>query len=280
MSVENTPPKSYLFVPGNRPERFNKALASGADRIIVDLEDAVAPADKTSAQKAISEWLPTLSSTDASKIIVRINDANSSWFSADLQWLGTVTLSAVMLPKCEFSQTIEQVAKAMRQPTNNKCVIALIESAKGVAKLSQICEAPRLERLAFGSIDYALDMGLPQGLNSGMALDYAACAIAIASKAADLTKPIAGVTAGLDAGLVTEAMKHELSLGFAAKMCIHPVQVLAIHEVLIPSAAQLEWARHVLAAWQEHGASGSILVNGEMVDKPVFLRALQIIQAI
>ena len=282
-------PITYLFVPGNRPERFNKALASGADRVIVDLEDAVAPADKTTAQKAISDWLPTLSLADLTKVVVRINDANSSWYASDLLWLNGLSLSTVMLPKCESALSVTQVASALKTPAQNsalnsasqmRCIIALIESAKGLAALSQICAAPELERIAFGSIDYALDLDLPSGNHASAALEYAACAIAVASKAAGLAKPIAGVTAALDTVQVASAMQHELGLGFGAKLCIHPMQISAVHDVAKPSATQIIWAQRVVAAWHEHGAAGAIQVDEEMVDKPVFLRAQKIIQSI
>ncbi|MFZ2298774.1 MAG: aldolase/citrate lyase family protein, partial [Aquabacterium sp.] len=187
-------PITYLFVPGNRPERFAKALASGADRVILDLEDAVSPADKPQAREAIGAWIATLDSTALAAILVRLNDALSPWHAEDLVWLSAQPVGEVMLSKCESAGQIAAVHARMARGAR---VLPLIETVRGVMGLNDMARAPQVSRLAFGSIDYLLDLDLP---GPGFALDAAATAIAMASRAAELPPPVAGVTPELEAG--------------------------------------------------------------------------------
>ena len=272
------PARSYLFVPGNRPERFGKALASGADRIILDLEDALAPAEKPAARAAIAQWL--LAQPEAlARVVLRINDAATAWHAEDLTLAGRAGLGCVMLPKCESAAQIEDVRRGLGAGGR---VLPLIETARGVQRVQAIAEAAGVERLAFGTIDYAVDLGLPEPADaetsSSLALDLPATSIALASRVAELPAPVAGVTLAIDAGLVERDMRHMHALGFGAKMCIHPAQVAAVHAVLQPTADQLAWAQRVLAAWQA-GGSGVLQLDGRMVDKPVTLRAQRIVAA-
>lgn len=264
-------PTTYLFVPGNRAERFAKALASGADRVILDLEDAVSPADKPQARHAIGAWLTTLDGAARATILVRLNDALSPWHADDLQWLSTQPMGEVMLSKCESAA---QVAAVHAHMASDAQVLPLIETVRGVMALNDIARAPHVSRLAFGSIDYLLDLDLP---GPGFALDAAATAIAMASRAAELPSPVAGVTPELDAARVTGDLLHARSLGFAAKLCIHPTQVGVVREALRPDAPTLAWASRVNSAWQTAGGQGAIQVDGRMVDKPVALRAQRIL---
>ena len=264
------PPEIYLFVPGNRPERFAKALASGADRIILDLEDAVTPADKEAARAAIGQWLAGSAPDVQRQVLIRINDAATMWHAQDLALAGAVRATGVMLPKCE---TAAQVADVLASLPGNATVLPLIETARGMMALPEIAAAPGVARLAFGALDYMVDMDIPA---DSMALDHAAAQIAIASRAAGLASPVAGVTPALDATRVTEDMVHARSLGFGAKMCIHPAQVAAVRAALAPSAEELAWAQRVLQAWKSSGA-GAIQVDGKMVDLPVVRKAERIV---
>lgn len=264
-------PTTYLFVPGNRPERFAKALASGADRVILDLEDAVAPADKSQARQAIGAWLGTLDNSARAAILVRLNDAQSPWHAEDLAWLSAHAVGEVMLSKCESAV---QVAAVHARMAPNAQVLPLIETVRGVLGLNDIARAPHVSRLAFGSIDYMLDLDLP---GPGFALDVAATAIAMASRAAELPPPVAGVTPELDAERVTGDLLHARGLGFAAKLCIHPTQVGVVREALRPDAQTLAWASRVNSAWQTARSQGAIQVDGRMIDKPVALRAQRIL---
>lgn len=264
-------PLTYLFVPGNRPERFAKALASGADRIILDLEDAVALADKTQARAAIADWVSGLATQDVQRLLVRINDVTSPGHVDDVLWLQRTSIKRIMLSKCESPK---QVAQVLADMPAGSSVLPLIETVRGVLAANAIAQAQQVERLAFGSLDYLLDLDLP---GPGFALDAAALAIAMASRAAKLPPPVAGVTPELDAGQVQRDLVHARTLGFGAKMCIHPTQVAVVREAFTPDAAALAWAQRVVSQWQQSNGAGAIQIDGKMVDKPVLLRAERIL---
>ncbi|TNF57328.1 MAG: CoA ester lyase [Burkholderiales bacterium] len=264
-------PVTYLFVPGNRPERFAKALASGADRVIVDLEDAVAPADKAMARRALGAWLVQLSPQECARVMVRINDAFSPWHVDDLDWLVGKPLDEVMLAKAE---TAEQIGRLRGHLSAHARVMPLVETVRGVLALSALCSAEGVSRLAFGAVDYQLDLDLP---GTGLAIDMAAVSLAMASRAADLPSPVAGVTTEIDAGRVQADLQHARMLGFGAKLCVHPLQVAAVREAIRPDEQTLAWARRVDSAWRSASDQGAIQVDGRMVDKPVALRAQRIL---
>ena len=256
---------TYLFVPGNRPERFAKALASGADRVILDLEDAVAPADKAAARSAVAQWLHSQRAL-ADRLLVRINDDASPWYADDLALLAASPLRCVMLPKCESPA---QVAAVQARLAPGSSTLPLIETARGLQALQAIAQAPGVARLAFGSLDFMLDLDVPA---DSLMLDMAAAQIALASRAAGLPAPVAGVTPALDAAQVSADMAQARSLGFGAKMCIHPGQVAAVLAALAPTAAELAWAQLVLQASAAAGGA-ALQIDGKMVDRPVLLRA-------
>jgi citrate lyase subunit beta/citryl-CoA lyase len=262
-------PQTYLFVPGNRPERFAKALASGADRIILDLEDAVAPDDKAVARTAIAQWMASAGEASA-KVLIRINDDATPWHLDDLALMRAVQPAGIMLPKCN---TAAQVAAVLASLPENATVLPLIETARSVIALPGIVAAPGVARLAFGSLDYMADLDIPA---DSVALDVAASQIAVASRAAGLASPLAGVTPALDAAQVSAEMRHARSLGFGAKMCIHPMQVAAVRAALAPSDQELAWAQRVLHACQASG-TGAFQLDGKMVDLPVVRQAERIL---
>ncbi len=262
-------PASYLFVPGNRPERFDKALASGAGRVIIDLEDAVAPADKSSARAAIAVWMAG-ATNDLSRLLIRINDKTTSWYADDLALAGNVRIPCVMLPKCEGSGHVADVLARLPQQTT---VLPLIETARGMLALHDIASTAGVDRLAFGSLDYMADLDIPAG---SLALDLAAAQIALVSRAAGIASPLAGVTPDLDGARVAADMAHARTLGFCAKMCMHPSQVATVHAALAPSTDELAWARRTLQAW-DTSTGGAIQLDGKMVDRPVVLKAERII---
>ncbi len=263
------PPVTYLFVPGNQPERFAKALASGADRIIIDLEDAVAPVDKTSAREAIRQWWAN-AGPERAKILVRINDATTPWHTDDLALMRSLQVAHVMLPKCEAAT---QVAPVLEGLGKDACVLALIETARGIVAVHDIAACPHVARLAFGSLDYMVDLDLPTG---SPALEIAAVQIAVASRAAGLPSPVSGVTPALDTVAVTADAVQARALGFGAKMCIHPAQVAPARTAFAPTDTERAWAQRVLAAWAT-SSGGALQVDGKMVDRPVMLKAQRIV---
>jgi citrate lyase subunit beta / citryl-CoA lyase len=264
--------RTYLFVPGDRPERFAKALASGADTIVLDLEDAVAPAAKGRARDAIAKWWLPAAQTERARIVVRINDAASGDFADDLRLLRDAGIAGVMLPKAESAAPVHAVRAALPDAR----VLALIESARGVAGVEKVAGADGVIRLVFGTLDYALDLDLDIA-DGADGLAHAAAVLALASRAAGLPSPVAGVTPQLDdeARLLADlawSRRH----GFGAKLCIHPRQVAPIHAALAPDAAALDWARRVLAA--DAASPGAARLDGRMIDRPVVLQALRTLE--
>ena len=262
-------PVTYLFVPGNRAERFGKALASGADTVIVDLEDAVSPQDKDDARAKLLVWLQSRPEI-ADRIVVRINGAKTQWFDADLSLLGHAGIRCAMLPKAEEAQQIDAVREAL--PAGGM-ILPLIETARGVANVDAVAATKGVQRLAFGTLDYGVDLDL-SGDERGFI--YPAARIALASRCAGLATPIAGVTAALDDDeRLLADVAFARAFGFGAKLCIHPKQVAVVRNALLPTAAEVDWARRVVAAAE--GADGVVQVNGRMVDRPVLIRARAIL---
>ena len=266
--------RSYLFVPGNRAERFDKALASGADAVVLDLEDAVTLADKAPAREAVSRYLVAADDALRSRLVVRINDCATAWFDDDLAMLATARAACVMLPKAESPQTVAR----LRQACPGIAVLALVESARGILQAEALAHAEGVERLVFGTLDFALDLDLVDDPVAGpLGLDAAASHLAWASRAAGLAAPVAGVTPDVDdVARLRADFARSRAHGFGAKLCIHPRQVAWVHEALQPAEAELDWARRVLAA--AAAAPGAVQLDGRMVDRPVVERARRLLQ--
>jgi len=260
-------PRTYLFVPGNRPERFAKALGSGADAVVLDLEDAVALPAKGEARDAIARWSAQAGDADRGRIVVRINDARGSGLADDLKLLRDARIHSVMLPKAESADDVQAVRAAVPQAR----VLPLIESAFGVANVQRVAGAEGVACLVFGTLDYALDLDLdiadgPDGLA------HAASVLAIASRVAGLSAPVAGVTPQLDdEQRLLADLAWSRRHGFGAKLCIHPRQFAPIHAALTPNAEAVDLARRVLAA--EAASPGAAQLDGRMIDRPVVLQA-------
>lgn len=255
-------PRSYLFVPGDRPERFSKAFASGADAVIIDLEDAVAADAKVEAREHVQAWLASGVPT-----YVRLNGAGTPWFEEDLQLCGRPGLAGVLLPKAERADVLEQLGAQFGE---NCQLLPLIETARGLANIAEIATAPGVHRLVFGSIDFMLDLGIEDDVAD--TLLYFRSHIVLHSRLAGLVSPVDGVTAQTDdEERLRGDTRRAAQLGFGARLSIHPCQIELIHQGLAPSPEQLAWAKKVLIAAAESG--GACMVDGEMIDRPVLLRA-------
>ena len=262
-------PSTYLFVPGNRPDRCDKALATRADAVIVDLEDAVAPADKIAARTSFAAWYRAAKFAPE-RVLLRINDQSTPWFDDDIAVIRETGVRGVVVPKTESAAQIERIASAL--PADG-FVIALVETAKGIVEVDTLARASRLQRIAFGTLDYALDLDLT-GDERGLL--YPTCRIALASRAAGIASPIAGVTPDIgDESKLSADLAFARACGFGAKLCIHPKQVDAVHAAMRPTEAEVAWARRV-AATVESGA-GVIQLDGKMVDRPVIAKAMRIL---
>ena len=250
--------RSYLFVPGNRPERFAKAVASGAGAVILDLEDAVPPEAKPAARKTVCQWL----AEHPGAAWVRMNAADTEFFEDDLRALAGVRVPGVMLPKAES-------ALELGMP-----VIPLIESAVGLWNALQIARGPRVEQLAFGSVDFQLDAGI-QGEDE--ALLYARSQLVLVSRIARLASPIDGVTVQVgDAAQLERDVARARALGFGAKLCIHPSQIEIVERGFAPTAEKRRWAQAVVSAFEQARGS-AVRLEGKLIDLPVVERARRLL---
>ena len=268
-----TEARSFLFVPGNRPERFDKALASQADKVIVDLEDAVPAADKADARAALAAAWQRWPAAQRARILVRINAAQTASHLDDLAWLPQLPdLASVMLPKAEKVTDLTGVQGALGMPS--PALIPIIESAEGLANVDALARCPGVLRLAFGNLDFQADLGMACGADEAE-LAPARLAIVVASRRAGLAPQMDGVTTDTqDMDRVQADAARSLRFGFGAKLCIHPLQVATVHAAFAPTAAQLDWAQRVLQAEVAAGG-GAFTVDGRMVDPPVLKLARQ-----
>jgi citrate lyase subunit beta/citryl-CoA lyase len=262
--------RSFLFVPGNRPERFDKACAAGAGAVIIDLEDAVPAADKASARDAVLGWL-SASSPDAARppVLLRVNAAGSEWFAEDAEELAAhPALSGVVLPKAEHGSEIEALTSF-----GSRAVYPLIESAQGFASISLLARSAGVVRLLFGTIDFMVDLGIR---GESEELDYFRSHLVLESRLAGIAAPVDGVTTAIDdEPLLKAETLRARRFGFGGKLCIHPRQVPVVNASYASTAEEIAWARRVLeAAAASNGAA--LAVDGKMVDRPVILKAQEI----
>lgn len=260
--------RSWLFVPGDRSDRFDKAASSGADEVIIDLEDAVAPRNKASARQEAARWLGSSGSA-----WVRLNGASEPQFAGDVSALAQLPgLRGFMLPKAEEPEHMDVLAAAAPE----RPIVALIETPVGIAKAHEIATHPAVVQLAFGSLDFHLAIDAEESETTA----FARATLVVASRAAGLPGPLDGVTpqVGDVAQILLEATRAR-QRGFAGKLCIHPTQVPPVHQAWAPSVFEIAWARSVVDATSGPGGTteGAVMVEGAMIDRPVIRRARRIL---
>ena len=256
---------TFLFVPGNRRDRFDKALATGADVIVLDLEDSVARGDKATARTEVVRWL-----SEGGRACVRVNSVGDPEHIGDVDALSDLPgLTAVMVPKADDSVRYLDLRQRLRCP-----VIALIESAVGVDRSGVIAADPGVARLAFGHLDYAVDLGAEP---TRIAMLHARSQLVLASRVANKPGPVDGVTTALNDGAVlADDVRYAIELGMAGKLLIHPSQVEPSRTAFHPSDIAVAHARKIVDA----AASGAaVRVDGFMVDAPVLARAHAVLRA-
>lgn len=254
----------FLFVPANRPDRLNKAAATGADAVIVDLEDAVSVDQKETARTAMLEAINVAAARKP--IVIRINGTDTRWYAEDVATMASLPIAAVMLPKTESAAQCQDVIRKSGKP-----VIALVETARGVHHADEIAQS--CGRMAFGNLDFAADLGIGQ---DRMALSHARSSLVLASRVAQIAAPIDGVTQEFtDLSVVEDDSKHSHSMGFGGKLLIHPRQIEPALLAFLPSPHEIAWAQRILL---DVGAeTGVLTVDGQMVDAPVVKRAQHIL---
>ena len=269
MSGRNLPSViTALFVPGSRPDRFSKALAYGADRVIVDFEDAVEESLKQQARHNLAAFLR---SHPKAQVMVRINAPDHCEHAADIDFCAEHPgVIGVILPKAESDAQVEALLRC------GKPVWPLIESARGLLALQSIATAKGVERLSFGGLDLALDLGMKGAEESATIMDQARFQLLLHSVSAGLAPPIDTVFANIsDLHGLSLAAHRARGMGFDGLLCIHPAQLTVVATVYAPAAREVEWARNVLAAAEKEG--GAFRFDGQMVDAPVLQRARQVL---
>lgn len=278
------PLRSFLFVPGNQPHRVAKALESGADAVILDLEDAVAVAEKLQARAAVIE---SLQRPRPSLAYVRVNGVDTEWCLADIRAAVGARIDGIVLPKAETAEALQQVDRWIADAeqraglsVGSLDLMPIVESARGVEAAQQIAASTgRVRRLAFGGGDYTQDLDL-QWTEEEHELAYARAKLSHASRIAGIQAPIDTVVIQVrDNDRFTRSARNGRGMGFQGKLCIHPSQIALCHAVFSPSAAEVSQAQRVLAAFEQAEARGlaSIQVDGLFVDYPIAAKARRVL---
>ena len=269
--------RSVLFVPGTRADRFEKALTSGADAVVFDLEDAVDPSRKGEARQLVGEFLSEHSTAGPVRLI-RVNARESEWFRDDLDWLRTdePSADAVIVPKTETAFALEEAASV----APNRCVIPLLETPLGILRATSIfeCEVD-IPAVLFGAEDLTAQLGVPRTL-AGAELMHARSSVVLAAATID-AEPIDAVWVDLtSADALREDAMRARSLGFRGKMAIHPDQIAIINDVFSPTPDEIAGATRIVeAAEQSYSAGDGVFrLDDRMVDAPVIERAKRVLE--
>lgn len=277
-------PRSWIFVPGDKPRFLAKALTLSVDVVLLDLEDGVLPATKPLARELVSDVLQQ--PAGGPRRFVRVNALSTPWLSDDLDAVVVPGLEGICLTKVrgpeDILETSRQLGELERQrglTVGRIRILAAIEDACGLLAAPAIATAdPRLTGLIFGAEDFALDLGLDtHRIGAAADLLHARSSIVVAARAADISS-VDGVYPDLDdeAALVADAVLAR-QLGFTGKSTFNPRQIDLIHSIFAPSAESLDRARRVVDAFRVAEARGdaSVAVDGQLVDRPIVLRALR-----
>jgi citrate lyase subunit beta / citryl-CoA lyase len=253
-------PLCALYVPGSRPDRFDRAAASGADAVILDLEDSVAPADRPAARLAVARWLPTA----PLPVQVRVGAPGSDDLAADLDALPHDV--PLRLPKVSSPRDLDGLDRL--DGLEGRVLHVLLESALGVEQAFAIASHPAVVSVALGEADLAAELGL----DGDDAFTWVRSRAVVAARAAGLPAPLMSAYAALDdhEGLAASCRAGR-RLGFRGRTAVHPAQVPVIRAAFAPTEAELAWARQVVAALEAGGVAR--LPDGSMVDAAMTRRA-------
>jgi len=286
---EFNPIRTALFVPGNRPDRVDKAVNAGADAVIIDLEDAVPLSQKEKTRLLVKKKI--IEHRDK-KLIVRINGLDTSFARSDLEEVLSDGLFCIMVPKvesCVHIQELNSLALEIEEKKGFKrgsvSIIPMMESAMAVENAFEIAsertEPERLFTLAFGAADYTLDLGI-EITGSGEELLYPRSKIAIACRAGGIDPPLDTpfMLDLKDLKALEADAKRARQLGFQGKLCVHPNQVETCNRLFYPSEDEILFAKKIVQAFNDAEAGGfaAIQVEGKFVDYPVVERARRVLK--
>jgi citrate lyase subunit beta/citryl-CoA lyase len=262
--------RSVLFSPGDSPDLLRKAPTSGADVVVFDLEDAVAPGDKARAREAVSEVLQEIDPD--CEVCVRVNPAGIA-ADDDLDGVlaGSPRIDSVMLPKVERAEDVHTLARLLDEHGADLPVLALVETAAGVLAAPDIAGAGPTDAVLFGAEDLAADIGATR-TDEGTEVLCARQRVVLAASAAGVDAVDTLVTDFGDTEQLQADTRRGIEMGYDGKMAIHPGQVTVINDAFTPSAERIEWAERVLAA-SEAADEGVFEVDGEMIDAPLIAQA-------
>lgn len=267
--------RSFLFVPGNSKKMLSKALASEAGAIIIDLEDAISNDEKANAREQIQGYF--FGEYSDKPVYLRVNGMHSGFLEDDLQLANHLPIRGIVLPKTDSAASVTDVSKRLN---SNLELIPLIESARGLHFSFEIAEIPSVVQLAFGAVDFCLEMGIPQE-NNISELNYPRAQIAISSRAAGIRPPIDSVYTNIHdpKGLAKET-KVSKQMGFGGKLIIHPTQIQIVNDCFQATDEEVDKARKIVRAFERAQKSGIgvIELDGKMIDFPVYKQAKNIIQ--
>jgi citrate lyase subunit beta / citryl-CoA lyase len=281
--------RSYLFAPGDDEKLLQKVFAAGADAVVLDLEDAVAPANKAKARQLIAAALATQSrSTHVHPAIyLRTNAISTEFWQADLAIAVHPALRGIRLGKAESLAELQaadnelaMVEKRAGLVVGALRIVPTIESAVGLMNATEMARHPRVEAFSFGAADFAKDIGAEVDAEETQTL-FARSQLVVVSRATGLNPPIASVFTNLkDLAGLRVSSEAQRRLGFFGRSCIHPSQLPVIHEVFTPRAEALDEARAIITAFEQAQATGAAvttLADGQFVDAPIVERARAIL---
>lgn len=262
--------RSLLFVPGNRPDRFDKACNTDADLVCIDLEDAVAPDEKVRARQTTLEWLER---SGHKNVGLRINALDNQYGRADIEVLSmsALILPFVMAPKVSSGKQMDNIADVF--PEGLGALFPVLESATGIRRADEIYENPRVKFSIFGAIDYSADIGSDMEWETML---YARSHLVAASNANDVIlfdTPYADVGDPAGCMMATERAKK---IGIFARSAIHPTQISPIHSALEPTNDELLQANRIIKAMDEAGGNVALL-DGKLLEEPVVKKARRVL---
>jgi len=275
--------RSVLFSPGDQPDLLRKAPGAGADVVVFDLEDAVAPTRKADARDAVRSVLADPEFDPGAEVCVRVNPVGVAAAADVAAVLGddtaAATVDSVMLPKAGDADDVRTLWRLLDERDCPRPVLALVESAAGVLHAEGIAAAEATDALVFGAEDLAADVGATR-TDEGTEVLYAREKVVVAASAAGVDAVDTVFTDIEDVEGLRDATAFAAELGYDGKMAIHPGQVAPINDAFTPADDRIEWAREVLAAKEraDQADRGVFRVDGEMVDAPLVTQAERVLE--